>query len=122
MTARERFGEHLKTLRIERGLTLRAFCRASGSLDPANVSKIERGLNAPSKNIWPYAKALGLKLRKLRDFMDLAHLARSELPPDICSDEKLMEYMPLFLRSMRLSPDKLKALEVIVRAANSPDS
>ena len=56
------FGDSARKLRVERGETLRQF-RAKAGLDPAYVSRVERGLLAPPQDqekLEHYATALGL--------------------------------------------------------------
>jgi len=43
------FGNYFKQKRMERGLTLREFCRVNG-FDPGNISKIERRSFPPDRN------------------------------------------------------------------------
>src|SRR4030042_4730552 len=56
------FGTFIKNKRIEKGLTLREFCRKA-KLDPSNWSKIERGIFPPPKSrpvLEEIAAAVGL--------------------------------------------------------------
>lgn len=107
----ENFGEFIKELRIRKELTLREFCRLHKH-DPGNWSKIERGLLLPPENeatleIW--ASQLGLEKGSSDwfNFMDLASLTRGKIPNNILEDEKLMESVPLFFRTIRgEKPDK----------------
>ena len=58
------FGEFFKNRRIALKMTLRQFCR-DNSLDPGNISRLERGLLPPPQGretLESYAKLL--KLRK----------------------------------------------------------
>src|SRR2546428_4440198 len=60
----ETFGEFLKRKRLERRLSLRAFC-AAAQVDPANYSKLERGVLAPPRErekLEVYERALGVTL------------------------------------------------------------
>lgn len=48
MDGRKTFGSYFKDRRIKLGLTLRQFCEKH-SMDPGNLSKIERGVLPPPK-------------------------------------------------------------------------
>lgn len=68
------FGNFVKKLRQERGLTLRKLGKAI-DVDPAYISRIERGLAPPSMSV----------LRALADFFnspELFDLAGRKIPPD----------------------------------------
>jgi len=100
-----RFGEFLETLRQRNKLTLREFCKRAGC-DPANISRIERGLMAPPKGIEileRYAQVLGLK-QSTDDwytFFDLAAVDQGMMPADIMKDEELVRALPVFFRTLR---------------------
>lgn len=117
------FGEMLKALRIEAGMTLREFCRKAGE-DPANLSRIERSLRtAPCDDVVErYAKAIGIPCNKdlWHQFFDLAALSRREIPRDIASDAALVAKLPALLRTIRgekpNDDDMEKALYVVKKA------
>lgn len=46
MKTKPLFGDFFKEKRIQKGFTLRGFCKAHG-LDPGNISKLERGMLPP---------------------------------------------------------------------------
>ncbi|MFO7654226.1 MAG: helix-turn-helix transcriptional regulator [Candidatus Krumholzibacteriia bacterium] len=99
------FGQHARKIRVERGETLRQFCTRAG-MDPAYVSRIERGLLAPpqdAEKLEHYAATLGLKrgTDEWQEFMDLAATAAGRLPQDALANEQLMACLPAFLRTMR---------------------
>lgn len=48
-----KFGRHLRAKRLERGFTLRRFCRANAG-DAGNLSRIERSLVLPSAHMAGY--------------------------------------------------------------------
>jgi len=68
VTLRKRFGERLRRLRKEAGLTQEELAaRAGVSVD--FLSLVERGINAPSfENVEKLAKALRVLVRDLFDF------------------------------------------------------
>ncbi len=122
------FGETVKKLRIIRKQTLRQFCFEFGH-DPSNWSKIERGANPPPKDettLARWAADLGLKTGTPEwiDFMDQAAISRGQIPKDLMSNEKLVEKLPVFFRTVRgaeLDNEKLDALIETIRGVHSPD-
>ncbi|MBW1692177.1 MAG: helix-turn-helix transcriptional regulator [Deltaproteobacteria bacterium] len=105
MPIAQNFGTFFKEKRRKLGFTLREFCRVNG-LDPGNISKIERGLLPPPRGkdiLNRYAAALGIK--KGTDdwltFCDLAMMSAGKIPPDIISNEQLMNALPVLFRSAR---------------------
>ena len=94
------FGAYVKELRIKQGKTLRQFS-AKNDIDPSNWSKIERGINSAPKsqdslNTW--AKSLGLEpgSDRWQFFMDQAAISRQAIPPDLLSEKKIAEKLPIF--------------------------
>jgi|APHig6443717497_1056834.scaffolds.fasta_scaffold145000_2 transcriptional regulator with XRE-family HTH domain len=110
-----KFYELLKEKRLALELSLRKFCQLA-SEDPANYSRIERGLRpAPSDDVvYRYAAVLKLQGDELRDFRDLASLSRREIPRDI-SDEELYAKLPAFLRSIDRDKPSEEQLEAAIR-------
>lgn len=102
----KKFHELLMELRKARGVTLRRFCQFAAE-DPANFSRIERGLRpAPSDEVISrYASVLELNGRELQDFMDLGALSRREIPKSI-SEEVLYQKLPAFLRTIDRKPSE----------------
>ncbi len=116
------FGPFARQIRVRLGETLRQFCARVG-LDPAYISRIERGLLAPPQDqakLDYYAESLGLT-RDTDDwqtFMDLAATAAGRLPQDALKNEQLMACLPSFLRSMRgqrVSDEDLDRLVEMIR-------
>jgi transcriptional regulator with XRE-family HTH domain len=99
------FAQLFETLRREKRLTLREFCKKAGA-DPANISRMERGAMSPPKSreiLERYAAALGLKEGSdmWYKFFDLAAVAQGLVPADILGDEKLLRALPVFFRTLR---------------------
>ncbi len=96
----KRFCDVLHEKRVACRLTLREFCRRAEE-DPANFSRIERGLRTPPSDevLSRYAKALGLDGEEARDFVTLGVISRRELPKDIPL-EKLVDKLPAMLRAI----------------------
>ncbi len=99
------FGEFFKKKRFEMGKTLRQFC-IENSLDPGNISKLERGILPPpitKEKLEHYANCL--KIKKGSDdwyeFFDLAHASAGRIPEEILSDENLLSKLPLVFRTLR---------------------
>jgi len=121
------FGELVKDLRIAQKKTLRQFCLDHGH-DPSNWSKIERGINPPprdEKTLARWARQLGLEsgTDRWQEFMDLADMARGEIPKDVLSDEELLKKLPVFFRSVRgaeLTEKQLDELIKMVKEAHTP--
>lgn len=122
------FGETIKNLRLARKQTLRQFCFEFGH-DPSNWSKIERGVNPPPKDdttLARWAADLGLMAGtpEWSDFMDQAAISRGQIPKDLMNDEKLLEKLPVFFRTVRgaeLDDGKLDSLIETIRGVHSPD-
>lgn len=117
MAKRGRFGEFFKRKRIEKGLTLREFCRRN-EFDPGNISKIERGVLSPPQSEElraRYAEALGIEKGsdEWLTFFDYAAAEAGQVPADIQNDEDLLGKLPLLFRVVRgaeLSEEELRAL------------
>ncbi len=94
------FCDLLKEKRIERRLTLREFCRRADE-DPANYSRIERGLRTPPNDdvLARYAKVLELEGDELQNFMYVGAVSRRELPKGI-PIEALVDKLPAMLRAI----------------------
>jgi transcriptional regulator with XRE-family HTH domain len=121
------FGDLVKDLRIAQKKTLRQFCLDHGH-DPSNWSKLERGIITPPRDentLEKWAGQLGLKTDtpEWLNFMDLADLARGEIPKHVLSDEELVKKLPVFFRTVRgaeLNEKELDDLIQKIREAHSP--
>lgn len=120
--ANQHFGPYLELLRQQNRMTLRDFCRRAGC-DPANISRIERGLVPPPKSrdiLERYAAALGLKegADDWYSFFDLAAADQGIVPADIMADADLVSALPLFFRTLRgqkPSPDEMRQVAEKIR-------
>jgi len=121
-----KFGELIKDLRIAKELTLRQCCLEL-DVDPSNWSKMERGVTPPPKDgrlLEHWAKFFDLVEDQKQAFLDLASLARQEIPADIASDETVIAALPAFFRAVRgheLEGERLKQFIEDLRAVHSPD-
>ena len=105
MTIKTTFGEYFKAKRIEKGFTLREFCKKYG-LDPGNISKLERGLLSPPasrEKLEEYATFLGLKKGsdEWLEFFDRAAASRGELPKDFLDDDEVLKALPVIFKTIR---------------------
>lgn len=105
MENKQSFHEYFKELRSRERISLRGFCRKSGA-DPANISRMERGLMSPPKSmaiLERYADALGLAKSSGEWilFFDLAMAAKGIIPRDIMSDKNLSSRLPVFFSNLR---------------------
>lgn len=101
----KRFGPFLEELRQKKRMTLREFCRRAES-DPANISRMERGLISPPKGreiLERYAAALDLKegMDDWHTFFDLAAVDQGMMPADIMQDAELVKVLPTLFRNLR---------------------
>ena len=110
------FGAFIKNKRIEKGQTLREFCRKT-KLDPSNWSKIERGLLPPPKSrpvLEEIALALGLS-KNSQDWHMLFDLASiSYIPVELMDDAAIIDKLPIFFRTLRGEKPTRKELEDLI--------
>jgi len=124
MPREARFGTFFKSRRLANKLGLREFCQKYG-LDPGNISKLERGVFPPpasQKKLEEYASYLGIQQGSddWYEFFDLAASETGRIPPDLLSDERLVEKLPVFFRTIRgqkVSEEKLDELVNLIRGA-----
>ncbi|NQW99236.1 helix-turn-helix transcriptional regulator [bacterium] len=120
------FNETIKSLRVQRRLTLRDFCAQVG-LDPSNWSKVERGVNPPPGDIGlleRLAEFFGLSGANKLALMDEAALQRREIPADIADHAILQRALPAFFRAARgheLTEQELSSLADDIRKLHTPD-
>lgn len=113
----EIFGNFVRKMRIKNLLTLREFCRQA-NVDPSNWSKMERGLFPPPKSkqvLQGIASILNLKeeTEEYNTFFDLA--AISYIPPDLISDQAVVEKLPVFFRTLRGEKPSKTELEELLK-------
>ena len=114
------FGAFFKEQRIGLGLTLRQFCEEH-SIDPGNLSKMERGVLPPPKDeiLKRYAQYLKLKegTDKWYEFFDLAAAESGRLPKDL-KEKEIVARMPFLFRSIRgkkITKEKLDKLIKLIK-------
>jgi len=116
------FGEYVASLRKDKGLTLREFCRTA-SMDASNWSKVERGLSLPPKGtevLQTIASTLQLKLNS-EEYMEMKELAAiGGISSELLDNKTITEKLPLFFRTLRgqkpNEDDLQKLLEAIKKA------
>lgn len=112
------FGQILEKLRIKKGLTLRQTCRLL-KYDPSNWSKIERGKLPPPSNekiLKKWAKTLGiLKEVEINEFVDKAQLAQGILPRDVLRQENIINFLPVFFRTVRNKKPTRKEINKLIK-------
>jgi hypothetical protein len=114
------FGEYFKALRRGLGpMTLREFCSIH-SFDHSNVSKMERGVLPPPptpEKIGALAAAVGLKpgTPEWQDFQDRAFAARGEIPPDLATEEAIVDSLPVLFRSLRGGPVTEEEVQLLIQ-------
>ena len=116
-----KFHELFKKKRMEVG-TVREFAKKTG-LDLAYVSRLENGVILPPKDSRKLAKlalALGIKKKtdEWQEFMDLAAVAKNELPEDLQDNERVKSILPAFYRTLRnreLDEEDIKELLDLVK-------
>ena len=116
------FGEFIKEKRIEKGISLREFCKRI-EIDASNWSKVERGLLAPpqdAEKLKKIAQALNIRVGSplWEEMKDKANIDAGIIPEDILSDEEVLNSLPLFFRTIRSekpTPDELDKLIDMIR-------
>lgn len=111
------FGEFIKSLRNERDIGLREFCRRL-LIDASNWSKVERGVLAPPQDIDKLdqiAEVLNIEKGSelYNELIDKASIAAGIIPKDILSDQETLNSLPMFFRTVRSekpTPDELEKL------------
>ena len=98
------FGEFFHSRRMESGLTLRKFSETFDE-DPAYISRLERGkVPAPKvhEKLKYYANALGLEAgtEDYEKFFHLASISNKSYGIDQVKNEKILEKLPVFLRTL----------------------
>lgn len=98
------FSQLFKKYRVGKG-TVRQFAK-DNDYDIAYISRLENGITMPPKDAGKLKK-LGLALglvegsSEWQEFMDLASMAKNELPEDFKDDERASAMLPAFYRTLR---------------------
>ena len=122
-----RFNDFFKQRRMALG-TVREFAKQSG-LDAAYVSRLENGVALPPKDFKKLEK-IGVALRlergseEWRTFLDLAAVAKNELPEDLQDDERVATILPAFYRTLRnekFDEGEVKELLEMIKSAGEEE-
>ena len=116
------FGEFIKERRVARGITLREFCKRI-EIDASNWSKVERGLLAPPQDegkLRTIAHEVDIRIGSSlwKEMKDKANIDAGIIPEDILSNEKVLNSLPLFFRTIRSekpTPEDLDKLIDMIR-------
>jgi len=119
------FGEFIKERRINKGITLREFCRLIET-DASNWSKVERGLLSPPQDeekLKKIAHVLDIEIgsETWKAMKDKAQIDAGIIPEDILSDKETVKSLPMFFRTIRSekpTPEELDHLIQIIRKGN----
>jgi transcriptional regulator with XRE-family HTH domain len=101
------FGELFKSLRKRSGKTLSQLGHEIKQ-DPGNLSRMERGLAAPSQKkakLADWAKALGLQSGSgdWARFFDLAAIEAGRIPDEIMENREILDKLPLLFQAVRMN-------------------
>ncbi len=112
----KQFGAFIKAIRIDKGLTLRDFCRKA-NFDPSNWSKIERSLLPPPKSKMVLEELAGiLEITKGSEewhtMFDLA--IASHVPTELIGDEDVVHHLPVFFRTLRGDKPSREELHALI--------
>ena len=121
----ETFGEFFKSKRVALGKTLRQFC-LENSLDPGNISKLERGFLSPPQHdkLEEYAHLLHVKkgTDEWYKLFDLASAENGKIPNDIMSDAEVVKELPVLFRTLRGGKITEEKLDKLVRKIKGLDA
>ena len=112
------YGEFIKQRRIDKGITLREFCKLI-EVDASNWSKIERGILAPPQGEAKLKKiATILSIKEGSEFWeemkDMANIDAGIIPEDIRSDERVLKSLPMFFRTIRSDKPTAEELDKLI--------
>ena len=108
--------------------TVRQFAKDNG-YDVAYISRVENGIIMPPKDSEKLTK-LGLALgivegsSEWQEFLDLASMAKNELPTDLQDDERAVAMLPAFYRTLRnekLDREEAEKLLDLIRSSGKEE-
>jgi len=110
------FGRYIKSLRLNKRLTLRDFCKKAG-VDPSNWSKIERNILQPPKSrkmMEQIAVVLGISedSEEYNTLVDLAVIGH--MPIELLDDQSIVDNLPIFFRTVRGQKPTRNELEKLI--------
>jgi len=112
------FGEFIKERRLAKGISLREFCKRM-EIDASNWSKVERSLLAPPQDeekLRKIARLLDIKIGSplWKEMKDKSNIDAGIIPEDILSDEKVLNSLPIFFRTIRSEKPTLEDLDKLI--------
>ena len=122
-----KFSDFVKEHRLIHG-TVRQFAKENG-FDVAYVSRLENGVTLPPRDhekLRRIGLALGLVegTEEWQEFLDLAAIAKSELPVDLQDSERVASVLPAFYRTLRkekLDENEIKELIELIKDSEEND-
>ncbi len=99
-----KFCDYFKQKRVALG-TVRKFAK-DNDYDPAYISRLENGITMPPKEklkLKKLGESIGLQegTKDWSEFLDLAAVAKSEIPEDLKNDARISTVLPAFYRTLR---------------------
>ncbi|MDO8786347.1 MAG: helix-turn-helix domain-containing protein [Syntrophales bacterium] len=112
------FSEFVKERRINKGISLREFCKLI-EVDASNWSKIERGLLAPPQDeekLKRIGQLLDIEVgsQTWKEMKDIANIDAGIIPKDIRSDERALKLLPMFFRTLRSDKPTSEELDRLI--------
>ncbi len=119
------FGEFVKSLRLEKDIGLREFCRRL-DVDPSNWSKTERGLLAAPQDeekLNQIAEMLGIERESAlyTELADKAAVDAGVIPKDLLSDRETLNSLPMLFRTVRSEKPTPEELEKLINKIRGGD-
>jgi len=113
------FGTFVKDLRMRQRRGLREFCLEHGH-DPSNWSKIEREVLPPPRDekiLREWADQLRIKRGsdEWLKFFEYAAVDTGRIPEHVLREEKVLEHLPLFFRTLSGQKPSREDLEKLLK-------
>ena len=108
------FGHYINSKRIDKGFTLRKFCKAINE-DPSNWSKIERGLLNPpqsTQKLKKIASILALNKNESKELEYMAAITCGKIPKEIYCNKELLARLP-FIFNPKNREGLMKVIKII---------
>lgn len=112
------FGGYVRSKRLEKGFSLREFCRRLEE-DASNWSKIERETMAPPQDTGKLRKIAGVfgieeGGDEWKRLVDMASVGAGVIPEYIMSDKNIVDALPVFFRTVgSVKPTREELMELI---------
>src|SRR6266404_697113 len=118
-TPQPMFGTFIKDLRMQQRRGLREFCLEHGH-DPSNWSKIEREVLPPPRDekiLREWADQLRIKRGsdEWLKFFEYAAVDTGRIPEHVLREEKVLEHLPLFFRTLSGQKPSREDLEKLLK-------